>query len=114
MRHPPSVEPFAGNRSRICPCGAVTERPGSLCRKCQAPCAWNRKSCNKDRRVSRDRTIGRQVDHQATRHSRQADDPQRTRTRRARQFRNGLKLTAGLLCLLRIIQKGAETRCSSH
>lgn len=44
---------LAADLHRRCPCGAVTERPGTLCRKCQARMAWRRKYDATSRRAAR-------------------------------------------------------------
>jgi hypothetical protein len=55
--HPDFTAALARERHRQCPCGAVTERPGTLCRKCQARMAWRRRnapvSCRAARRIAR-------------------------------------------------------------
>ena len=72
---------LAGDRRPRCPCGAVAERPGKFCRKCQARMAWRRR-------------------YDATSH----------RTARAivrRQARDSARLLASALALLAIADDGA-------
>jgi hypothetical protein len=71
---------LAADRRRRCPCGAVTERPGTLCRKCQARMAWRRKYDATSHRAAR--RIAR------------------------RQARDGARLLASALALLSISDKG--------
>ena len=76
MLHVYLATSLAADRRRQCPCGAVAERPHSLCRKCQARIAWRRKALRKSRRG-----------HLATRHGRTfvrllADTMYRTSTRK--------------------------------
>ena len=53
MRPPDAIAILAEDKSRVCPCGAVAERPWSLCRKCSARYAWHRKVVSKNRRTAR-------------------------------------------------------------
>lgn len=50
MHHPYPIAALIEDRSRICPCGAVAERPWTLCRKCSARAAWRRKNARKTTR----------------------------------------------------------------
>jgi hypothetical protein len=59
MHHETRAAP-AADRHRRCPCGAVTERPGTLCSKCQARMAWRRKYDATRRRATR-RIVRRQT-----------------------------------------------------
>lgn len=60
MRPPDAIPILAEDKSRVCPCGAIAERPWSLCRKCSARYAWRRKVVSKNRRTAR-----RMAKHQA-------------------------------------------------
>jgi hypothetical protein len=71
------------DHQRRCPCGAVAERQGSLCRKCQARLTWRRKYDATSRRAAR--RLAR------------------------RQARDGARLLAGVLALLGTEDKGAES-----
>lgn len=51
--HTDLLAPPAEGRRRQCPCGAVTEYPHRLCRKCQARISWRRKTTRTSRRVAR-------------------------------------------------------------
>lgn len=51
---------LADQRRLQCPCGAVTDRPFELCRKCQDRTAWRRKTTFARRKDKR-RRIGRRV-----------------------------------------------------
>ena len=51
--HPYLLAALADERRRSCPCGAVTEHPYSLCRKCHARVLWRRKTTRTARRASR-------------------------------------------------------------
>jgi hypothetical protein len=53
MHHPRLIAVLAQDRRRQCPCGAVADRPYSLCRKCQARVAWRRKAMRTRRRAAR-------------------------------------------------------------
>lgn len=53
MRPPDAIAILAQNPSRTCSCGAATERPWSLCRKCSSRSAWNRKAASKKRGTAR-------------------------------------------------------------
>jgi hypothetical protein len=80
--HPEIMVALATERRRQCPCGAVAERPGALCPKCQARMAWRRRYGATSRRAAR-------------------------RLRR-RQARDGTRLLTGALALLGITGKGME------
>lgn len=80
--HPEIIAALANERHRQCPCGAVAERPWTLCRKCHARVAWRRRNDGTSRRAAR--RIAR------------------------RQARHGARLLAGALALLSITSKGAE------
>jgi hypothetical protein len=57
MQHPLIVTAVATtDRRRSCPCGAVTEHPGGLCRKCHARMAWRRHNTRLRRRTVRRRS----------------------------------------------------------
>ena len=60
MNHPMLVAALTADRRRQCPCGAVTQRPGSLCRKCRAATTWRRETvrmrCRTNPSWTRDRT----------------------------------------------------------
>jgi hypothetical protein len=60
MNHPMLVAALAADHRRHCPCGAVTQRPSSLCRKCRAATTWPREtvrmSCRTNPSRTRDRT----------------------------------------------------------
>ena len=51
--HPDFTAALARERHRQCPCGAVAERPWTLCRKCQARSAWRRRNTPTSRRAAR-------------------------------------------------------------
>jgi hypothetical protein len=53
MHHPHLIAVLAQDQRRQCPCGAVADRPYSLCRKCQARVAWRRKAMRTRRRAAR-------------------------------------------------------------
>ena len=53
MHHPNLIAALTEDRRRQCPCGAVADRPYSLCRKCQARMAWQRKAMRTRRRAAR-------------------------------------------------------------
>lgn len=57
MHHPYLLAALAEDRRRLCPCGAVAERPGALCRKCSARIAWRRKTTWTSRRTTRRRPV---------------------------------------------------------
>jgi hypothetical protein len=73
---------LARERDRRCPCGAVTERRRTFCRKCPARMAWRRRYDATSRRAAR--RIAR------------------------RQARNGARLLAATFALLSTNDKGAE------
>jgi hypothetical protein len=73
---------LAVDRRRRCPCGAVAERPGKFCRKCQARMAWRRRYDATNRRTAR-RIVRRQA-------------------------RDSARLLAGALALLAITDEGVE------
>ena len=50
---------LAAQRRRQCPCGAVSERPFGICRKCQARNAWRRKTATPRRKATRGRSARR-------------------------------------------------------
>ena len=60
MNHPMLVAALAAGRRHQCPCGAVTQRPSSLCRKCRAAATWRREtvwmSCRTNPSWTRDGT----------------------------------------------------------
>lgn len=56
MNHPLIVMTMADDRRRFCPCGAVTEHPSGLCRKCHARMAWRRHNTRPRRRTVRRRS----------------------------------------------------------
>ena len=58
--HTDLLAPPAEGRRRQCPCGAVTEHPHNLCRKCRARIVWRRKTTRTSRRVAR-RLVTRQA-----------------------------------------------------
>lgn len=82
--HPEIIAMIATERHRRCPCGAVAERPGTLCRKCQARMAWRRRYDATSRRAAR-RIVRRQA-------------------------RNSARLLAGALALLSTSDKEVENR----
>ena len=51
--HPDLLAALADDRRRQCPCGAVTEQPHHLCRKCRARIVWRRKITPTSRRAAR-------------------------------------------------------------
>jgi hypothetical protein len=53
MYHPYLITALAEDRRRLCPCGAIADRPWVLCRKCSARIAWQRKATRKNRRAAR-------------------------------------------------------------
>jgi hypothetical protein len=53
MHHPHLIAALADDQRRQCLCGAVADRPYSLCRKCQARMAWRRKAMRTRRRAAR-------------------------------------------------------------
>jgi len=53
MYHPYLMIALAEDKRRQCPCGAVAERPWTLCRKCGARAAWHRKTARTSRRAAR-------------------------------------------------------------
>jgi hypothetical protein len=59
MHHPDLLAALAQDRIRQCPCGAITDRPFGLCRKCQARIAWRRKTASRRRQAARQRVDGR-------------------------------------------------------
>jgi len=65
MDKPRLIPALADDRHRLCPCGALAERPNRLCRKCQAHMAWRRKTTRPSRRTAR-RLTAHQA-HQGTR-----------------------------------------------
>jgi hypothetical protein len=81
--HPELIAALAAVRYRQCPCGAATDKPDSLCRKCHARMAWRRKTTRTSRRTAR-----------------------RLATRQARE---GARILAIAMSLLRIISKGVES-----
>jgi hypothetical protein len=81
--HPEMIAALANERPRQYPCGAAAERPWTLCRKCQARMAWRRKNDGTSRRAAR-RPVRRQA-------------------------RDGARLLAGTLALLRVAGKGVES-----
>ena len=60
MHHSLIIMAMAGDRRRFCPCGAVTEHPSGLCRKCHARMTWRRHNTRPRRRTTRRRS-GRQA-----------------------------------------------------
>lgn len=50
---------------RSCPCGAISEHPYGLCRKCHARMTWRRRTAETTRRAARRRRRGRQVRERA-------------------------------------------------
>jgi hypothetical protein len=62
MNHPMLVAVLAADRRHQCPCGAVTQQPSSLCRKCQIATTWRREtvrmSCQTNPSWIRGRTTG--------------------------------------------------------
>jgi hypothetical protein len=81
--HPQIIAALANERQRQCPCGAVADRPWTLCRKCHARMAWRRRNDGTSRRAAR--RLAR------------------------RQTRDGSRLLAGALAVLRIVGKGVES-----
>jgi hypothetical protein len=51
---------LADQKRRECPCGAVSDRPFGLCRKCQDRKAWRRKTTFARRKDNRGR-LGRRI-----------------------------------------------------
>ena len=47
---------LAEDRRRFCPCGAVTEQPYGMCRKCHARMTWRRHKTGPRRRTGRRRS----------------------------------------------------------
>jgi hypothetical protein len=64
MHHLLIAMAMAADRRRFCPCGAVTEHPSGLCRKCHARMTWRRRNTRPRRRTTRRRS-GRQARDQA-------------------------------------------------
>jgi hypothetical protein len=60
MHHPLITMAMADDRRRFCPCGAVTEHPSGLCRKCHARMTWRRHNTRPCRHTVRRRS-GRQA-----------------------------------------------------
>ncbi len=50
----------AEDRRQFCPCGATTEHPPGLCRKCRARMTWRRRNAQPRRRTAR-RRLGRRA-----------------------------------------------------
>jgi hypothetical protein len=83
MTQPRLIAALADNRHRLCPCGAVAQRPDRLCRKCRARMLWRRKTTRTSRRAARRLT--------------------------ARQAHEGTRILASATALLQAISKGAES-----
>jgi hypothetical protein len=81
--HPELIAALTEIRHRQCPCGAVTDKPHGLCRKCHARVAWRRKTTRTSRRAAR-----------------------RLATRQARE---GARIFASTMSLLRILGKEVES-----
>jgi hypothetical protein len=81
--HPELIAALAVIRHRQCPCGAATEKTYALCRKCQARMAWRRKTTPASRRAARRLTM--------------------------RQAREGARILASAMSLLRTTSKGVES-----
>ena len=64
MNHPLIIIAMAEDQRRFCPCGATTEDPYWLCRKCHARTEWRRRNAQPGRRNARRRS-GRQARDQA-------------------------------------------------
>jgi hypothetical protein len=64
MLHPYLAAALHAEKQRQCPCGAVAEHRHGLCRKCQAPAAWRRRTTATKRRSSR-RLTARRIRHLA-------------------------------------------------
>jgi hypothetical protein len=79
--HPELIVALAQVRYRQCPCGAATDKPHSLCRKCHARLAWRRKTTPTSRRAARRLAL--------------------------RQAREGARILASTLSLLSTTSKGA-------
>jgi hypothetical protein len=60
MHYPLIIMAMASDRRRFCPCGAVTEHPSGLCRKCHARMTWRRHNTRPRRRTGHRRS-GRQA-----------------------------------------------------
>jgi hypothetical protein len=58
--HPNLIAALAEDRRKSCPCGAVTDQPHSLCRRCLARTVWRRSTSQSSRRAVHRRT-GRQA-----------------------------------------------------
>jgi len=56
MHHRPNAMAIADSPRRFCPCGAVTEHPSGLCRKCHARMTWRRHKARPRRRTVRRRS----------------------------------------------------------
>lgn len=60
MNHPMLIAALATDGRRQCICGAVTQSPGHLCRRCRADTTWRRESarmsCRRDQGWARGRT----------------------------------------------------------
>jgi hypothetical protein len=64
--HPTLVSLLAEERHRQnCPCGAVSEHPYALCRKCHARMAWRRRTTDNARRAARRQRRGRSTGERA-------------------------------------------------
>lgn len=70
---------LAEDRRRFCPCGAATEHPYSMCRKCHSRMTWRRHKTQSRRRAVRRRS------------GRLARDRARALTLAASTFRNAGK-----------------------
>lgn len=81
--HPSLIAAIAVYRHHQCPCGAATEQPYSLCRKCHARMAWRRHHTRTSRRAAR----------------RMA----------SRQARDGARILAHAMSVLGVTSKGAES-----
>jgi hypothetical protein len=60
MHHSLIIMAMASDRHRFCLCGALTEHPSGLCRKCHARMTWRRHNTRPRRRTIRRRS-GRQA-----------------------------------------------------
>jgi len=58
--HPDLTAALAEDRHKSCPCGAFTDQPHSLCRRCRARMGWRRCTSRPSRRAVR-RSAGRQT-----------------------------------------------------
>lgn len=61
--HPDLIAPLIRDRFRTCPCGARTDEPFGLCRKCRARMTWRRRN----RRTPHRRRMTRRLARRAAR-----------------------------------------------